>query len=105
MNETTEFKRPTEAEIKAWKKAHDGLYQIEVDGKVIILREPKMKDLERAQAADPKRQKPYNFHRSIIENCKLYADPGLIEDDKNYLAVCSKLDEIVEVREADLKKL
>jgi hypothetical protein len=102
---TTPEGHPTAAQIKAWKEEYKGIFQIMVDGKKLILRKPEMKDLERAHAADPKKQKPFNFHRSIISNCKLYAEEGLLENDDNYFAACVALDEIIEVKEAEVKKL
>ncbi len=101
----SEVKRPTEAQIKSWKKEHNAIFQIEVNGGIVILRQPKMVDLERAMASDPKKKKPMNFNRSIVTNCKLYADPGMIEDETTFLAVCSNIDEIVEVADATVKKL
>jgi hypothetical protein len=103
--EETPINRPTKAQIDAWKKEHGDLYQLSVDSKIMIMRKPGMRDLERAHASDPKKQKPFNFHRSLIENCKLHADEGLLENDDNYFALCTKLDEIIEVKEAEVKKL
>lgn len=104
-DETQKATRPDATSIKNWKKQHGGLYQFTVEGKIMIMREPKMKDLERAMAADPKNKKPFNFHRSIISNCKLYADDGLLEDDDAYLALCGQIDEVVDVKEVEVKKL
>lgn len=105
MMDKKETTRPTAAQIAAWKKEHDQLFQLEVEGKILILRKPKMRDLERGYASDPKKQKPFNFHRSIIENCQLFADEGLLENDDNYFALCTKLDEVIQVKEAEIKKL
>lgn len=97
--------RPTKTDIAAWKKEHGEVYQIEVDDKILILRRPGIQDLERAMAADPKRKKPFNFNRSIHNNCKLYEDPGFSSDDQVLLAAYAQFDEIIEMREAQLKKL
>lgn len=102
----SEIKRPTKADIAAWKKQYpEGIHKVTVGEKYLILRQPGMVDLERAMAADPKKKKPMNFNRSIVQNCKLYADPGIIEDDQSYLAVCSNIDEIIQVAEATVEKL
>lgn len=95
----------TKAQIAEWKRQYGELYQFSVGGQILILRQPGMRDLERASAADPKKQKPYNFHRSIIENCKLYETPGMLENERNLIAVCAKIDEIIEVADAEVKKL
>ncbi|CAA0260485.1 hypothetical protein R8G64_13150 [Tenacibaculum maritimum] len=102
---STKTNRPTKEEIAAWKKEHGAIYQITVEDKIIILREPKIKDLERAMSADPKNKKKFNFNRSIIENCSLYSDPGAMDSDKKTLAVFAELDELIPEAEASTKKL
>ncbi|MDB0600692.1 hypothetical protein PL373_05945 [Tenacibaculum maritimum] len=102
---STKTNRPTQEQIKAWKKEHGALHQITVEDSIIILREPKIKDLERAMAADPKNKKKFNFNRSIIENCKLYEDPGAMNTDARILAVFAELDELIPEAEASTKKL
>lgn len=102
---STEIKSPDQKQINAWKKEHGVLHQITVEGKIVILREPKIKDLERAMAADPKNKKKFNFNRSIIENCKLYVEPGAMDSDAKILAVFAELDELIPEAEASTKKL
>lgn len=98
--------RPNKAQIDKWKKEHGDIYQIKVNGdKIVILRAPKIKDLERAAAADPKGKKKFNFNRSIIENCKLYQDEGAMSTDAAIMAVFAELDQIIPVAEAETKKL
>lgn len=97
--------RPDKKQIDAWKEAHGDIFQITVEGKIIILREPKIKDLERAASADPKGNKRFNFNRSIVENCKLYEDKDVMDSDKKIMAVFSQLDELIPVAEAETKKL
>lgn len=103
--EAPQSKRPTKEQIAAWKKEHGAVYQIDVDGKILILRQPTIQDLERAMAADPKRKKPFNFNRSIHTNCRLYEDPGFSSDDQVLLSAYAEFDQIIEMREAELKKL
>jgi|SRR3990172_3636045 len=106
MSEEATVKQPNKEQIKKWKEQHGGLYQFTLpDGKIVIIREPKMKDLERAQASDPKKQKPYNFNRSILENCKLYEDEGVLQNDKNVLAIFAQMDEVIDIWDAEVKKL
>jgi len=97
--------RPDKAQIAAWKKEFPAIHQITVEGKIIILREPGVKDLERAMSADPKNKKKFNFNRSIIENCKLYQDTGAMDTDAKILAVFAELDELIPEAEASTKKL
>jgi hypothetical protein len=107
MAEKLKAGRPNKEQIQAWKVQHnvDTLHQITVEDKIVILRPPGIIDLERALASDPKKQKPYNFNRSILSNCKLYADDGILEDKDTLMAVFAKLDEIVEIKDAEITKL
>lgn len=98
-------RRPGKEQIQAWKKEHGALHQITVEDKIIILREPGVKDLERAMAADPKGKKKFNFNRSIIENCTLYQDDGVMNTDAKVIAVFSELDALIPEVETSVKKL
>jgi hypothetical protein len=97
----------TAEQINDWKNQHKKIFEfsVENDSKFLIIRKPSMNDLERAQASDKKNAKAFNFHRSIISNCKLFCDEGVIDNDENLLAICTKLDEIIEIAEASVKEL
>lgn len=97
--------RPTPEIIAQWKEKHGELFQLEAEGKIIVLREPNTADIERALAADPKGKKAFNFNRSLIENCKLYEDAGARDDDKRLRQFFNALDQIIELKEASVKKL
>lgn len=104
-NTTAEF--PSTAKLQEWKNKHKAkeLTVIEVDEFQMILRPFKLVDLERAQTADPKGDKPYNFHRSIINNCRLWETPGMMDDDDRAMALFGKIDELNVKKEATLKKI
>lgn len=97
--------RPSEDQINAWKQKHGAVHQLTADGYLLIIREPLTKDLERAFAADPKKNKAFNFNRSIIENCKLYEDAGARDDDRRLKKYFFAIDSIVDMEEAEVKKL
>lgn len=96
---------PDAAQIKEWKAKHGKLKQISVENKFMILRTPQLADLERAQVSDKDGKKPYNFHRSIIANCALYQTEGMMADDSTARAVFGQLDELIIVKEAEVKEL
>lgn len=96
---------PDSSQIARWKNEYGSLFAIEVEDFVLVMREPKVVDMERALASDPKNKKQFNFHRSIIANCKLYATPGLENDDQAMLGVFAEMDELVKTKEATVKKL
>lgn len=97
---------PSEDQMKAWKEKHGTIYTLELEngtGKMVI-RKPKIQDLERATASDPQKKKPFNFNRSIITNCKLYETPGLMDNDDNIQEIYAMLDEVIEIRQGTVKK-
>ncbi|MAX81749.1 MAG: hypothetical protein CL843_16425 [Crocinitomicaceae bacterium] len=97
--------RPTPELLEEWKKKYGRIHQLKVGEFIMILREPKTVDIERALAADPKGKKVFNFNRSIIENCKLYEDAGAREDDKRLQRFFNAIDQIIDMQEADVKEL
>ena len=105
-NEKTKINNvPTDEQIKAWKKEHGKVYKLTANGHVLIMRAPLLVDLERAMASDPKKQKPFNFNRSIMNNCRLYESEGLSTDDSALAGIYGKMDEIVQIAEVELGEL
>lgn len=105
-----ESKRPKKAELDKWKKEFGKLYGITTeDDQMVILREPKLAELERAikavNAKPEKVQKPFDLQRAILPTIKLYEDPNMLEDEKNMMAVFTKMDEVVKFKEAEVTEL
>ncbi len=96
--------RPTAAQIDKWKAEYKGLIKVSsADGGMVIVREPKASDIERAltdlqnQAAGNPTRKPlrYDGMRAIYGYIKLYEDPNFMEDSNNELLVWKELDSLV----------
>ncbi|HRF80179.1 MAG TPA: hypothetical protein PL070_08835, partial [Flavobacteriales bacterium] len=81
MKDTAKDGRPTEAQLAEWKQKHKELHQVEMDNIIVILRKPRLVDLERAMIADKKGKKGLDFNRSLVGNCILYEDPDFRKDD------------------------
>lgn len=96
---------PTPEQIAAWKKEHGDIYKLTSGAHTLIMRAPKLADLERAMASDPKKQKPFNFNRSIMNNCKLYESEGLSQDDSALAGIYGKMDELIQIAEVEMEKL
>lgn len=90
-------------QIERWKAEHGEVFQVEVDGKQAYLKKPDRKVLSYAMARA--QISPLGFAEAILENCWLAGEEAIKTDDSLFLAVSSKLDELLQVKEAELKKL
>lgn len=93
----------TKEQIKAWKEAHGDVYQITVDGRSCYLRKPKRKELSYASMAG--KNDPLKFNEVILNQCWLGGDEEIKTDDELFLGVSAQIATIVEVKEAEIKKL
>ena len=48
---------------------------------------------------------PVRANEVLLENCWLGGDESIKTDDAKFFGVAAKLDEIVQIREAEIKKL
>lgn len=93
----------TEKQITELKKKHGDLFLIEVDGKSCILRKPTRQEL--SLAAKLGASDPLKYNEVILTNCWLVGDDEIKTDDSLFLGVSGKLGELIEIKEASLKKL
>lgn len=95
--------KATKEQISDWKKKHGYVCEISVDGKTCYLRKPSRHELSYATTVASK--DPIKFNELLLNSCWLAGDEEIKKDDDLFLAVCPKLAELVEVKEAELKKL
>lgn len=93
----------TQKQIKEWKEKFTDIFEIEVEGKKGYLRSPDRKILSLATVEAG--QDPFKFNEIILKNCWLGGDEDIINIEKYSLAAGSKLDKIIEIKEASIKKL
>lgn len=101
-----EIKNTTQAtaeQIEQWKKQYREVYQVTVDGKVCYLRKPNRKELSYASVAG--KSDPMKFNEVILNQCWLAGDEEIKTDDSLFLGVSAQIAQLVEVKEAELKKL
>ncbi len=101
--EKNDKKELTDAEIEAFKKEFDGVYLIEVEDKKCYLHTPTRVMLDAANAASAKARS--KFSEIIIKSTWLAGDKEILTDDAYFLAAASTLDDIIEYKDASLKKL
>jgi hypothetical protein len=96
---------PSASEIAEWKLEHGKVFQFDAEGApVVIMRKPKIKDIERASMSAKKENKPMLFNKSILSNCTLWRAEEQLTDEQEQ-AVYSKLDEIILTVEVEVKEL
>lgn len=93
----------TKEQIENWKANHKDVYQITVDGRKCYLRKPTRKELSYASTAG--RNDPLKFNEVILNQCWLAGDDEIKTDDELFLGVSAQIATLVEVKEAEIKKL
>ena len=97
------MKEITTEQIAAWKKKYGAVYEIAVDGKKCYLRKPDRKTLSYASAVGT--NDPLKFSEIMLNGCWLGGDEEIKTNDDLFLSVSGKLGELIETKEAELKKL
>lgn len=91
----------TKEQIKEWKAKHGELFEITVEDKSCILHCPTRKDLSYASAV----KDPIKMSEVMLNALWVAGDEEIKEDDSLFLAAIQKMQEILEVKEAEIKKL
>lgn len=99
--ENTSSKIATPEQIAEWKAQHGEFFHITVEDKICYLKKPDRKTLSFASQAGTD---PMKFNEVILKNCWLGGNEEIITDDSLFLAVSSKLDQVVEFKKAELVK-
>jgi len=94
----------TPEQITEWKRKHGSVFVIEVDGRRAYVKAPDRKGLSYA-ATVSKGTDAMEFNSAILNSCWLEGDAEIKTDDRLFLGVAEKLDQIIETAEAEIKKL
>lgn len=92
----------TDDQVAAWKAKYE-VFLIEVEGRACYLKAPGRNEL--SYAATTGKSDPMKFNAAILNSCWLAGDEEIKTNDKLFLAVAGKLDQIIETAEATVKKL
>ena len=93
----------TKEQIQEWKKQYKDIFVISVEDKNVYLRTPDRKTLSYASTLATK--DPLKFNEVILDNCWLGGDEEIKTNDELFLAVSSKLPDLIQIKEATLEKL
>jgi len=94
---------PTKAQIDALKAKHGDIFLIEVENKKAIVKAPGRKELGAASTLAG--SDPMKFNEQILKSCWLEGDEEIKTNDRLFMSVSAKLDKIIEIAEAEIKKL
>lgn len=88
-------------QIAEWKRKHGELFEITVEGKSCILHRPTRQDLSYASVV----KDPIKMSETMLNQLWVAGDEEIKTDDSLFLAAIQKMQEVLEVKEAAIKKL
>lgn len=91
----------TKDELTAWKAKWGDLYEISVDGKSCILHKPTRRDLSYASVV----KDPIKLSEVMLKQLWVGGDMEIQEQDDLFMAVVAKMEAVLAVKEAEIKKL
>lgn len=93
----------TQTQIEDWKKKHKDVYLITVEDKKGYFRSPDRNTL--SYMISQAQNNPLSAIEILAKNCFLGGDAELLEENRYFFAVAQKLDKLIHIKEAKLKKL
>lgn len=91
----------TKEQIAEWKKKHGTIYQIDVEDKSCIIRKPNRKDLSYVSAT----KDPIKLQENLLNQIWVAGDEEIREDDDLFFAAANQLEDVLKVKQAEIKKL
>lgn len=91
----------TKEQIKEWKTKYGDLFEVTVEGKTCILRKPNRKDLSYASVV----KDPIKMSETLLNRLWLGGDEEIKTDDELFMATVNVMEDVLEVKEAEIKKL
>lgn len=95
--------KTVEEKIETWKKKYGEIFLVEVDGRSAYLKKPDRKAL--GAAAVIGKTDPMKYNEILLSNCWIEGDEEIKTDDALFLGVSAQLAELIEIKEATIKKL
>ena len=91
----------TKDQIAELKKKHGEIFEISVDDKSCIVRKPNRKDLSYVSVV----KDPIKMSETLLKQLWIEGDKEIQEQDDLFLAVITKMEEVIKVKESQIKKL
>lgn len=94
--------KATAEQIKEWKQKYGEIFMVVVDGSVCYLKKPDRKTMSYVATLG---NNPIRANEALLQNCFLGGDESIKTDDDKFFGISAKLNEIVEIKEAEITKL
>ncbi|MBQ0075100.1 MAG: hypothetical protein KBT34_13035 [Prevotella sp.] len=91
----------TKEQVAEWKAKHGDIFEITVDGKNCILHKPTRQNLSYASVV----KDPIKMSETLLKQLWVDGDKEILEQDDLFMAVVNKMEEVMKVKEAEVKKL
>lgn len=101
--EKTLVGQATPEQIEAWKRQYGDIFAVTVGDGICYLKKPSRKALGYATFAS--KSDPLKFNEVILNECWIDGDESIRTDDSKFLGLSGVLSELIEVKEAEIKKL
>ena len=102
--ETKELKgTATDEQVAMWKNLHKEVFSVTVEKSVCYLKKPDRATIKAVTAIGS--NDPIRASEILLENCWLGGDDTIKTDDEKFFGVSQQLATLVEVKQAELKKL
>lgn len=93
----------TAEQIKEWKEAHGDVFTIKTEGHICYLKKPSRKAISYASVAG--KTDPLKFNETLLRECWLGGSEDIRKNDDMFMAASGVLDQLIDVKEAELEKL
>lgn len=97
------IEKTIEEKIAGWKSKYGEVFLVEADGRTAYLKKPDRKAL--GAAAVLGKTDPMKYNEILLNNCWIEGDEEIKTNDSLFLGVSAQLAELIEIREATIKKL
>ena len=91
----------TKEQVAEWKKKHGEIFELSVEDKSCILRRPNRQDLSFVSVA----KDPIKMSETLMKQLWVDGDKEIQERDDLFLAAIPKMEEVIKVKESQIKKL
>lgn len=91
----------TKEQIEKLKANHGDIFLIETQGKSCIIRKPNRRDLSYVSVE----KDPIKMQTALLNQLWVEGDEEIKTNDDYFFAACNTLDEVLKVKEAEIKKL
>ncbi|WP_418450186.1 hypothetical protein [Alistipes sp.] len=103
MSKTEFIGQAAPEQIEEWKGKYGDIFAIRAEEHICYLRKPTRKAISYASVAG--KIDPLKFNETLLRECWLGGSEEIRKNDDLFLAASGVLDQIIEVKEAQLEKL